>query len=231
MDYKEKRSILRHIKLGVDDVFYIDYDGEPLPLRPISSYEMDECFYHSLKYLNPRMVDLVIKLRLKLIKGDQEIDPPLTSEEYITLQEHYNTFSYWAVYYAMKDFQLENFNYTTENKFGDDIPNGFEIVKKMKYVHDIADKVLQFSYQPKEMIKEILTDESGREVYNIVYYLKQPLAKVKDITKLQRDYLLYAGGIIRGLRKGEKYMVSGKTMTMEDLLKNFGVNTEKYAKR
>jgi len=231
MDYREKRTILRHIKLGIDDVFYINYDGEPLPFRPISSYELDECFYHSLKYLNPRMVDIVIKLRLKLIKGEQEIEPPLTSEEYITLQRHYDTFSYWAVYYSMKDFQPNDFNYPVEDEFGDNIPTGLEIIKKMKYIHDITDKILNASYQPKELIKEIISDETGREIGYVVYYLNTPLSNIKDITKLQRDYLMYVKGEIFNLERKKKYMISGETMTMEDLLKLFGKDVSQYAER
>jgi len=231
MDYKEKRNILRHIKLGIDEVFYINYDGEPLACRPISSFELDECFYHSLKYLSPRMVDIVIKLRLKLIKGEQEIDPPLTSEEYISLQKHYDTFSYWAVYYAMKDFQPDSFNYPIEDEFGDKIPNGIETLKKMKYIHDITDKILNASYQPKESLKEIISDETGREIGYIVYYLNVPLSDIKNITKLQRDYLMYVKGEIFKVKPKDRYMISGESMTMEDLLKAFGKDVSQYAER
>jgi len=43
---EEKLEILKHITLGTDEVLYYPYNGgkEPLPLRPLSSFELDQCF-------------------------------------------------------------------------------------------------------------------------------------------------------------------------------------------
>ena len=70
MRSNEKLDVLRHIKLGVKEVFYYDYDGNALPLRPISSYELDDCFYKALEYATPNVADLVIKLRKINLLGE-----------------------------------------------------------------------------------------------------------------------------------------------------------------
>jgi len=175
------------------------------------------------------MVDMVIKLRLKLVGREEELSP--TAEEYISLQKHYDTISYWVVYYSMKDFQSPEFSEVELGENVDYIPKGLKYVKQMRNVHTLANTILEASYQPKEMIKEILTDEDGREIAYIVYHLNVPLSQIKDITALQTDYLLYSKGEIFKLKPKKKYMVSGEKMTMEDLLKLFGRDVSQYAER
>jgi len=232
MDYKERRDILRHIKLGIDEVFYYDYNGQPLPLRPISSYEMDNSFYKSLKYSTVKTIELIIKLRLKLIDEKEEVEVP--PEQFLSLQKHYDTISYWVVYYSMKDFQDESFSKHIKDDDGEFIPQGILTIRNMNYVHNIASYILDTSFRPKEMLQEIITTDEGLEVGYVVHYLNQPLNKIGSLTKLQRDYLVYSKGEILRLQSSapkKKYMISGETMTMGELLKSFGVSTEKYAER
>jgi len=232
MNYKEKRDILRHIKLGIDEVFYYDYNGQSLPLRSISSYEMDDCFYKSLKYSTKQTVEFIIKLRLKLIDDKEEVDIP--PEEFLSLQKHYDTISYWVVYYSMKDFQNEDFSKHILDDDGDFIPQGILTIRNMNYVHNIASFILDTSFKPKEILQEIIKDDEGLEIGYVVHYLNQPLNKIGNLTKLQRDYLVHSKGEILRLERSKprkKYIVSGEKMTMEDLLKSFGVNTAKYAER
>jgi hypothetical protein len=100
----------------------------------------------------------------------------------------------------------------------------------MQKVHNIADFVLNASNKSQLVIKKIFSEPIGREVANIIIYLKQPLANVSDLTKLQIDYLVYANGNLSNIKKGEvakeKFDVSGEKMTVKDLIENFGVNVE-----
>jgi hypothetical protein len=123
----------------------------------------------------------------------------------------------------MKDFQDIEFSKPDSSNFE---PKGMNLVKKMKDVHEIALFILTASYQREEVIKEIFSDDMGREVAYIVYILKQPLATIDKITKLQRDYVIYTythiPQIIAGKAKEKKYSVSGETMTMEEFKERFG---------
>jgi len=225
MKDKEKLEVIKHIKLGTSEVLYYPYNegSEPLPLRPISSFEFDQCFYNSLQKAPAKIADLVIKLRLKLI--DKERDITVSDEGYASLLLFYDQIDYWVVYYAMKDFQDSKFSYVN---FDDTFlrPNGYFTVLKMNDVHEISEFVMNASFQPKEVIKEVLTDESGKEVGYIVYFLKQPLAEIKDMTRLQRDYLLYSKGEVykasASKDKEKSYLISGQKMTIGELLKRFG---------
>jgi len=191
MKSNEKLDILRHIKLGVKEVFYYDYDGNALPLRPISSYELDDCFYKALDYATPKVADLVIKLRLKLKEGNDEVD--FSNEDYLSLQKHYDTISYWVVFHSMKDFQDEDFSIPI---FKDDevLPEGIFQIRQMNYIHDIANIVVNSSYRPKEFVKQIVKDEIGREIAYLTLYFNVPLANIPDITRLQREYFVYSKG-------------------------------------
>ena len=224
MKSNEKLDTLRHIKLGVKEVFYFDYDGNALPLRPISSYELDDCFYKALEYATPKVADLVIKLRLKLIEKSEEVD--FSNQDYLSLQKHYDAISYWIVFHSMKDFQDEDFSIPI---YQDDelLPKGIFQIRKMSYIHNIANIIINSSYKPKEYIKQIIKDELGREVAYLVLYFNVPIANISDITRLQRDFIVYSKGEINKVKpsniKTKQYEFSGKTMTIGDLLKKMGV--------
>ena len=148
-------SILKHIKLGIDEVFYYDYEGEPLPLRPISSWEFDECFYNSLLFAPPKIAELVVKIKLGLLKKRDSIT--IDNKSYADLQKYFNSVDYWIVYHAMKDFQDEDFTKPTSSG----LPQGFKKVLKMRHVHSIGDMILHSSYKPREVIKKVVSDEQG----------------------------------------------------------------------
>lgn len=180
-------SVLKHIKLGIDEVFYYDYEGEPLPLRPISSWEFDESFYNALLFAPPKIAELVVKIKLGLLKRRDSIT--IDNKSYASLQKYYDSIDYWIVYNSMKDFQDDNFKKPSNSG----LPNGMGLVLKMRHVHDIADFVINTSYKPKEVIKEIVKDEQGKILAKAVFYLNQPLAaSYKDLTRLQRDFLVWA---------------------------------------
>lgn len=226
MKDKEKLEVIKHITLGTSEVLYYPYNegSEPLPLRPISSHEFDQCFYKSLEHAPEKIAELVIKIRLKLIDKGRDID--VSDEGYSNLIRFYDEIDYWVVYYAMKDFQEKEFSYVDlkDRLFR---PYGYFAVLKMNDIHEIAEYVMDASFRPTEVIKEILKDESGREMAYVVYFLKQPLASVKDMTRLQRDYLIFSKGEVykasRDKDKARKYILSGEKMTVGDFLKRFGM--------
>jgi len=224
MKSNEKLDILRHIKLGVKEVFYYDYSGNALPLRPISSYELDDCFYKALELATPKVADLVIKLRLSLKEGNQEVD--FSNEDYLSLQKHYDAISYWVVFHSMKDFQDEDFKKLT---FIDEeiLPKGMFKIRQMNHVHDIAQAVVDSSYQPKDCIKQTIKDEKGIQIAHLVFYLNIPLANIPDLTKLQRDYLIYSKGEMIKVKasdvKEQQYEFSGQTTTIEEIYKKVGI--------
>ena len=224
MKSNEKLDTLRHIKLGVNEVFYYDYDGNALPLRPISSYELDDCFYKALGYATANVADLVLKIRLKLIDKADEVD--FSNEDYLSLQQHYDTISYWVVFHSMKDFQDEDF--TKPIPFNYEIlPKGIFQIRKMSYIHDIANIIVNSSYRPKEFIKQIIKDKDGQEIAYLVFYFNMPLSNITDMTRLQRDYLIYSKGEVTKVRasdvKTKQYEFSGETTTIADIFKKLGM--------
>lgn len=222
MKSNEKLDTLRHIKLGVKEVFYYDYDGDALPLRPISSYELDDCFYEALSNATSRVADLVVKLRLKLIDKADEID--FSNKDYLSLQRHYDAISYWIVFHSMKDFQDEDFKIPIyqENEL---LPKGMFQIRKMSHIHNMANTIINSSYKPKEFLKQIIKDGLGREVAYLTLYFNVPLAQINDITKLQKNFLIYSKGeIIKASDiKTKQYEFSGEKLTIGDLLKRVGM--------
>lgn len=224
MNVEEKREVLKHIKLGTNEVLYYPYGegSEPLPLRPISSMELDECFYEALRGAPDNIADYIVKVKLDLIGRDTNIN--VTNTGYVKLMNFYNTIDYWVVFHAMKDFQDDWFkikDYTKSEAY----PKGFYYVQKMQVIHDIAKFILGASSRPKEVIKELFKDDYGREVAYLVLYMNIPLADIKDITHLQRDYIIYSKTdlpkIIKGEARKKKYIISGQKMTIKQAFEKF----------
>ena len=71
----------------------------------------------------------------------------------------------------------------------------------------------------------VFRDDFGKELGYILLVLKQPLVDITKITRLQRDFVLYTKGelpkIIKGEAKKDKYIISGKKMTLKDALEMF----------
>jgi len=199
--------MIKHISLGTSEVFYYNYFGEQLPLRPISTFELDECFYNTLNTTESDIAELVAKLKLCLISPKTEIK--IDNKKYAELQKYYKNLDYWIVFFAMKDFQDEEF---TKPVAG--IPHGIQLVRKMRDVHKIAKTILNASYQPKEVIQEIVRSSDGKILANIVFNLNVPLSDLSKITKLQRDFLILSksgGGKHRKIsRTGDKVKIRTK---------------------
>lgn len=228
MEELNTTEIVKHITLGTDEVLFFPYNEgkEPLPLRPISSFELDQCFYNSLQYAPSNVASLIIKIKLKLIDTKRDID--VSDEGYVELQRYTDAIDYWIVYYSMKDFQDITFSMPDYDEL-ECHPKGFYTIRdKMEKVHEIASFVMDASYRNKEVIKEIFTDEIGREVGYCIYYLNMPLAEIGKLTKLQRSYIIYSKNhlpkIIKGKRKEIGYIRSGEQMTLKDFLDRMGVS-------
>jgi len=202
--------MIKHITLGTKEVFFFNYNGEQLPLRPISSYELDDCFYKSLVGADEEIADLVVKLKLSLIKPQDKIE--VSNKKLAELKKYFDRLDYWIVYYGMKDFQDLDFQ-----KLEREFPKGIKIVQQMQHIHKMATKILTFSYQPKEIIEEIVRDEEGEIVASIVFNLNVPLSELAGMTKLQRDFLILSK--TKG-KKPVKHTISksGDKMDIRELL-------------
>ena len=227
MEELNKTELIKHISLGTDEVLYYPYNErkEPLPLRPISSFELDQCFYNALRFAPTNISNLVIDIKLKLVDSDRDIN--ITDEGYVKIQEYYDSVDFWIVYYAMKDFQSEGFRELDFNEL-ECHPKGFYLIKdKMKEIHEIAEFVIASSYQTEEIIEEVFQDATGKEIGLCVYYLNIPLTELKNMTRLQRDYLVYSKihlkSFMRGKAKEDGYIFSDQKMTLKEFLERMGI--------
>lgn len=171
--------------LGAEAVEYYDYDGEPLPYRPLRSWELDECGVNALRGASSDVVEIIIKTKLGIGLSD-EINN-LTPELYSGVLSYYDLYDYWIVYHAIKDFQEEDFQLPDE----DGNPKGFNIIaNEFKHVHDIASEVLSITSPPKKVIQELVKNKKGKILSTIHYHLNVPLASEQwKLTPLQIQFL------------------------------------------
>ncbi|GAG21450.1 unnamed protein product, partial [marine sediment metagenome] len=154
-------DILKYIQLGTNAKEYFNYDGNPLPIRPLSTYEMDQIFLTVIKEgITQSTFKTLIELKMNLINPNDQII--LDQNKYTEFAYYYHQVDYWTVYYSMKDFQPEGFSmpdYDEEFKdkykdWNQENPKGYYIVREMKFVHDIARDIKNMTSQPPEQIIE-----------------------------------------------------------------------------
>lgn len=223
-----RMSILKYIQLGTNAKEYFNYDGNPLPIRPLSTYEMDQIFLKVIKEgITQSTFKNLIDLKLNLINPNVKI--PLNQENYSEFAKYYNEVDYWIVYNSMKDFQPEKFKMPDyEGEFRDkfvnwesDNPKGYYIVKQMKYVHNIARDVKNMTSQPIEKLVEILRNGRGQALATRVFSLNTPLAsEAWKLTPLQHKFLYYGKPGAPTLLTDESELPGVKAgMTMREVVK------------
>ena len=158
------------------DVF--DYDGEEITFRAVTSAEFDEAKYMSLEGVDDKLAGYILKVRLGML-DDKKIDPDKLKEKDVLMRNYIKymlEFDYWVVYHAMKDFQPRDFS--------------FSDVKKMRYVHDLAQKAIHMSSENLRIVKSFVYTEEGKRLASLVFKYHQPLVNsALDVTPLQYSFL------------------------------------------
>lgn len=218
------KNILEHIRLGTDYKEWFNYDGEPLPIRPLSTYEIDEIIKKVIREgISPQTYDSIIKLKLNILSPEQKRDISISDyQEYLT---YFNEIDYWIVYYAMKDFQPEKFSkpdfdgdFQEFKNWDENNPKGYYIVKKMKYVHDIAKDVKNMTSQPTTVLMEVLENKTGQALASLVYRYHVPLAnKAWELTPLQTYFLIFSAPDAPQIVKDESELPGIKSGTLKEV--------------
>lgn len=101
-----------------------------------------------------------MRIRLKDIALTKALGkmPP---EIYVSIDRYYKEIDYWIVYYSMKDFQPEDFT--------------IKDVREMRYVHDIALKVLNMSSADDRKIVEVINSVDGKRFGTMIFNFHVPI--------------------------------------------------------
>jgi len=193
-------GILKYIKLGTNAKEWFNYDGEPLPIRPLSTYELDTILEKIIREgITQKTFSSIYKIKHNLI--DKENVVITTKEDYLEFFHYLNEIDYWTVYFAMKDFQDEKFSQPDlDGEFRDKFkkwnelyPKGYYIVKKMKYVHRIAEDIQYMTSQPLIKLRQVLQNKDGRILASTVHTYHIPLTnEAWKLTPLQETFLRYS---------------------------------------
>lgn len=160
--------------MGINIVETFDYEGHLIKIRPLASAELDDCELKGYQYVDPGLARLIMLIRLKKVELNSKLDkiPPQMME---SIDRYYREVNYWIVYHSMKQFMPDDFT--------------VEDVRKMRYVHDIASKILDISSGTKKQIMKIIATPEGQELAAITLRLKIPLAnEAWKLTPLQLKF-------------------------------------------
>ena len=173
-------KLLEYIRKGISYTDFFIYDNYTIKIRPINSLECDKAEHNSLliKEVDSKLAKFIMQIKLGKISLTTELND-LPSSLYTALRRYYMEIDYWIVYYSMKDFQPEDFK--------------IDDVRKMRYVHEIARKVLDMSSNNSEVIMKIVSTEKGQELARIIYEYHVPLTdSAWKLTKLQEEFLYWS---------------------------------------
>lgn len=220
--------MMKYIALGTDCKEFFNYDGKPLPIRPLSTYELDRVFIQAVEGVSSFIFDSVIKLKLGLVKSEQEID--LNKNNYRDLLTYFNEIDYWTVYFAMKDFQPEDFSMPDFSKeFRDEFedwdenkPKGYYCVRKMKYVHRLSSDIMSMTIQPSEQLVEVMTNTDGKTLASLIHRFHQPLAsEAWKLTPLQVSFIYYTRDGAPIMLKSIKDLPGITRAPLKDIMQKF----------
>ena len=227
------QDLLKYIELGTSHKEWFNYDGQALPIRPLSSYELDQALLKAIQEgISQKALQSVIKIKLKLQDKDSKID--LNIEDYQDFLKYYNEIDYWVVFFAMKDFQPENFslpdyNGEFEKEFDDWNENkekGYYIVRKMKYIHKMAEDIINMTDQPVTKLIEVVTNTKGKILASCIHAFHQPLvSEAWKLTPLQQKFMLYSSPDSPTLLRDESELPgikSGRLIDIVNQLKGMG---------
>ena len=217
---------IKYVAQGISATDYFDYNGSPLPYRPLTTWELDDAFEKSIVSLSDQHVRLIMKMKLGELKQSDMVK--CTTGDYIALNRQSNELDYWIVYHGIKDFQDVNFKKPADT--GE--PQGYLLVKNtFQHVHDIANKVFTASKQPEAAVTEFVKTPEGRILASIHYKLHVPLSSdLWRLTPLQIDFLIKANSEINIVAKSDNshfHTVSSKPtfksgMSLADFNKAMG---------
>ena len=211
-------DILKYIKLGTNAKEWFNYDGESLPIRPLSTYELDTILEKIIREgITQKTFSSVYKIKHNLINKENVV---LTNkQDYLEFFHYLNEIDYWIVYYAMKDFQEEDFskpNYEEDKEY----PNGYYIVKKMKYVHQLAQDIQYMTSQPLIKLRQILKNTRGKILASTIHTFHIPLAnEAWKLTPLQETFLIYSNSDSPTILASEDELPGIKPGLLKDLAK------------
>ena len=211
-------EILKYIKLGTNAKEWFNYDGESLPIRPLSTHEMDSILEKIIREgITQKTFSSVYKIKHKLI--DKETVIITTKEDYLEFFHYLNEIDYWTVYYAMKDFQEEDFsqpNFKEERHY----PNGYYIVKEMKYVHQLAQDIQYMTSQPLIKLRQTLKNNRGKILASTIHTYHVPLAnEAWKLTPLQESFLRYSDPSAPAIIISEDELPGIKAGSLKDIAK------------
>jgi len=165
-------ELLRYIRGGIHKIVHFNYDGHDLKLRPLRSIELDDAKCKGYRYVTPKMAKLLLNIYIGKI-DPTEMHDEYPVEMYENFDKYYREIEYWIVYHSMKDFMPSDFS--------------IDDVRKMRYVHDIAKKVLSTISSDSETITRVLYSDEGKEIVRLITIFNVPLATINDLTPLQEE--------------------------------------------
>jgi len=176
-------------------------------LRPLTSYELDKAEREGYKFVDSNLAKLIMRIRLGDVALTQELGamPP---QLFTAVDHYYKEVDYWIVFYSMKDFQSKHFN--------------IEDVRKMRYVHDMAMKILGMSSSNDRKIVETIRTPEGKKLAKLIFEFNVPITdEVWKITPLQYSFCDIANnGVSKNYTEDEfEKMIHGSVLP--EVLKKF----------
>jgi len=169
-------DLLTYIRKGITYTTFFSYHDQNIQIRPITSLELNLAEDQADKIVTPQLARLLTMVRCGKLNIMQKIDEIVPPEMYHNIRKYYNELDFWITFFGMKDF----------------LPDDFSIadVKKMQFIREISQKIIDISSATEESIDEIIKSNDGQQLAFIHYKLMVPLTDAAwKLTPLQTEFL------------------------------------------
>lgn len=195
-------DVLNMIRMGIQVKKFFPYDGTEIPIRAISTAEFDDAKNKSVDICDEKLAQQILKLRLGIIK--QKIETKnIPIDMFKNYLRYMQEFDFWVVYHGMKDYRDSTFT--------------IEDVRKMRYIHEMAQTIIDCSSLPEPFMKYVIATPDGQKMATLIWEIHVPLvSELWKLTPLQEMFL-----------EGTNPNKMEKVETMEDLNKILAVMAKK----
>jgi len=218
-------SIVAEGKKHRDFFFFSGYE-EPFCLRPLTVDESDKSFSIPLgDCRSKKTADLIIRLNLKRIDWSAEVNPEEIN--YGDLKLFLDEVDYWTAYFGVKEDQPDKFSAINPKTRK---PYGYEAIKKIICVHEIADKVREINGltpEKKETIEYFVKSIDGKYLAKCVWRFNIPITDAAwKATPLQIEFMDQTDPMKKRVKKYKSWrdiddskMTIGSYMDPEEIIK------------
>lgn len=185
-------DLIETIKKGIDlSLFFNSKMYGPIKYRPVSNEEIRKIMHRCIRSKPEEVREFIADIKFRH-KPKRDMPTKMVDIAIQALEE----MDRWIVYYAVKDFQEEEWQHVHE----DGKPFGYHLLSSPNCfleMGEMSGEILKATTRPKEEIRSLLKTDDGTLLAHAIWKLNVPLSdKLWKLTGSQLTFLIESSGVV-----------------------------------